>query len=321
MMKGILMIRGLIFFLGFILTITAHANSISSEIIVTRTLSALPNCLNYIIPTHFCIWMSSQGVVNTTPVLSHYLPDLVVSVFNKPHDNPWLEANKILDAVGQPVQQGIIHGTTGLDAGSGNHGFEDQHGESVIFKEADVIGNPALLMIPGHGLLTSTARSLIPYFQSMTDSMLWRGLPPAALPEEGMALELNLEHHIGTGLSNWGGIYPHEGKVLSDNDVKAAMVLGERAADLLTSSNQLGHVVQRLSIHCGKHCDAATIRENSHEIYFQMIYPIAQNECHMLGDDESYLSDMFNPDGSYVWIIWRHYEGCADGDGQYMGRT
>jgi integrating conjugative element protein (TIGR03756 family) len=299
--------------------VQADAENINSASIIKATVTALPNCLHYRMSLHFCVWISEFGVVNTTPIVSHYLPDLVISVFNKPHDNPWVEINRILDNVGQPIQQGIVNGITGVDAGSGNHSFQAENEQNVIFKEADVVGNPALAIIPEHGLLPSTAIPWWPYFQSMTDSMLWRGLPPAAIPEESLALGYNVLHHIGNGLINWGGVYPPEGKVVNDNDVKGSAVIAERAGDLVTSNNALGHIYKKLATSCGKHCIAAPIQENSKQTYFQMIYPVTQNECHILGEDDSYTSNMLNSEGSYVWIIWRHYEGCADGNGKYIG--
>jgi len=317
------MIKKLLICLCFLITSPAQANSssINSGSIIKDTLQALPNCLHYEIPTHFCVWVSEWGDINTTPVEDHYLPDLVVSVFSKPNNNPWLEINKILDTAGQPVQKGIVKGVTGIDVGDGNHSLIDQYEQNVIFKEAEVVGNPALLAIPKHGLLPSTATPWHPYFQSLADSLLWRGLPPAALLEEGLALGLNVTHHVGTGLNNWGGIYPHEGKVINDNDAKASAVIAERAADLITSQHQYGHVYHYLSTSCGEHCSAAPIQENSKETYFQMIYPITQTECHVLGDSNSYNSNMLNTEGNYVWIVWRHYDGCVDGDGKYLGRT
>jgi len=315
------MIKRLLFCLCLTMTSLAQADNgqINSGTIIKDTLAALPNCLHYQIPTHFCLWVNEWGEVNTTPVTSHYLPDLVISVFAKPHDNPWFEANKIVDSVGQPIQQGIVKTVTGMDAGSGNHILLDQHEQNVIFKEADVIGNPALAMIPAHGLLPSAATPWLPYFQSMADSLLWRGLPPIALPEEALAVGLNVMHHIGTGVTNWGGVYPHEGKVINDNDVKASAVIADRAGDLVTSQSELGHVYKYLTNSCGEHCSAAPIQENNKETYFQMIYPVTQTDCHILGDSESYSSNMINSEGAYVWVVWRHYEGCADGEGQYAG--
>ncbi len=316
MIKKLLICLSLLFGTG----VQASNSTIHSATIIKDTLAAMPNCSHYRIPIHYCLWISEWGEVNTTPVLDHYLPDLVVIVFRKPHDNPWLEINKIVDGIGQPIQKEIVHGITEFDVGNGNHTLIDTHEQNIIFKEADVIGNPALAVIPSHGLLPSTSTPWKPYFQSMTDSVAWRGLPPVALPEEGMALGLNIMHHIGGGLTNWGGVYPHEGKIINDNDAKASAVIAFRAADVLTNSKAITHIHQSLSTECGQHCNAAPIQENSKETYFQMIYPITQNDCQVLGNNDSYTPAMLNPDGSYVWVIWRHYEGCADGDGEYLGR-
>lgn len=304
----------------FSLSVQASHDPIHSGIIIKDTLAALPHCLHYTLPIHYCVWLSQWGEINTTPVLDHYLPDLVVSVFAQPHDNPWIEINNMVDSTGQPIQKSIVKTITGLEVGSGNHSLLDVHEQAVIFKEADVMGNPALMVIPKHGLLPSTATPWNPYFQSMADSVLWRGLLPAALLEENTALALNVIHHVGTGLINWGGIYPHEGKIIGENDVQASMVIAERAADLLTRRSEYGHVYQYLSTVCGEHCSAASIQENSKETYFQMIYPITQTTCHILGEGDSYIPNMVNTEGAYMWVVWRHYTGCADGDGKYIGK-
>jgi integrating conjugative element protein (TIGR03756 family) len=269
---------------------------------------------------HVCVWVSPWGEINTTPLLDHYLPDLVVSVFREPHGNPWIEMNNTVDEAGELIQKAIVKMVAGFPVGSGNHSLFDMHEEAVVFKEADVIGNPALTVIPKEGVLPSTATPWQPYFQSMTDSVLWRGLPPAALPEEAMALGFNVVHHVGTGFVNWGGIYPHEGKVIGENDLQASSVIAARAADLTTSPNSYGHLSHALSTHCGEHCTASPIQENSRETYFQMIYPITETDCHILGDSDFSTANRLNTEGAYVWVVWRHYTGCADGKGQYIGK-
>ena len=48
-----------------------------------------------------------QGAIITTPYIQHYLPDAVVSVFNEPGDNAWLEINTTLDIASAEAQTGI----------------------------------------------------------------------------------------------------------------------------------------------------------------------------------------------------------------------
>jgi hypothetical protein len=128
------MIKKSLFYLSLLISTSIYAGNsqIHSGTIIKDTLAAMSNCTHYEIPTHFCVWVSEWGEINTTPILNHYLPDLVVSVFTKPHDNPWLEINKIVDSIGEPIQKGLIKGVTGLDVGSGNHSLLNSHEQSVI---------------------------------------------------------------------------------------------------------------------------------------------------------------------------------------------
>jgi hypothetical protein len=141
----------------------------------------------------------------------------------------------------------------------------------------------------------------------------------------------DIPHHIGVGLINWGGLYPHEGKVATSNDAKAAAVIAQRAGDLITSSelsHLTGHVFYHLSNQCGQHCDASPVQENSDKTRFQMIYPIENDDCDdfdkdtIFGKTISYGNDLENAGkGAYAWVIWRFYSGCSDGIGAYMGKV
>ena len=310
-------------FLIIILSTNAFASSANfTTVSVTKnTLKAFTklngNCLNYKIPTRFCIWVSPLGEVSTTPMLDHYLPDLVVVVYRNSDENPWIEAKTLLDVPANKAQAVFLP-----DAGSGNHGFMQGNDQAVIFKEADVIGNPALLVLPQRlTLLPSTASAMRPYFQSMLDSALWRGLMPQASVEEAASLVLGELHHVGIGLTDWGGVYPHEGTVLGNDDARASMVVAQRAADLLTNTTIFGHVRASLANTCGTHCKASPIKENSKDTLFQMISPVEEDECSVLGSDQSYQENMQNNEGAYAWIVWRHYQGCVDGEGTFIGVT
>lgn len=298
---------------------------INSATITADTLEALPHCVDYQI-RGVCYWANWQGI-NTTPYIEQYLPDVVVTVFNKAGDNPWTEIKYTLDQAGQAAENQIVSSLIDLNAGSGQHSFDNVHEQNIFFKEVDVIGNPALAVIPSSlGFLPSAAIPLLPYYQSMLDTATWRGLPQVKTPlmEEAYAVVADVDHHIGSFPINWGGIYPHEGKVTSSNDAKAAAVVAQRAGDLITSNNPviIGHVYQSLSNQCGQECQASAIRENSSDTQFQMIYPIEQNRCDYFGKTMAFGEDAEQKTkGAYVWVIWRHYKGCANGDGQYVGKT
>ncbi len=321
MIKKIKRIQFLFAVLILVTTTIVNAKTITSMDIVNSTIKAAlksdGGCLHYQLPTRFCVWFSPWVGRNTTPLLDHYLPDVVVIVYRSPPDNPWVEVNTLFDKPSQIVQARFIK-----KIGSGNYSFLDTHEQQVIFKEADVIGNPALTVLPkysGEMLLTSTAIPMRPYFQSMLDSALWRGFMPEALLEETASVALGAIHHIGSGLTDWGGVYPHEGTVMGNNDAKASMVIAARATDLLTNNSSYGHVHQAFKNICGAHCKAAPITENNNDILFQLIYPIEKTNCVPLGTDDSYDERMLNDQGVYVWVVWRRYQGCANGDGTFMG--
>lgn len=293
---------------------------INSATITAATAKAIPNCLHWR-PIGECVWFSPYTGYSQTLLVEYYSPDVVVSVFNKPGDNPWTEINESLDKAGQAAEQQIVSSLSHDDAGSGQHSYGDIHEQNTFFKQADVVGNPGLVTMNQPELLSSTASPLTPYYQSMLDAAMWRGFPnvPPVLAEEGYAIVADVTRHVGTLPINWGGIYPHEGKVATTNDAKAAAVIAQRAGDLITSTAIPGHIYQPLSNQCGVHCEAAPIKENSDKTQFQMISPIQENTCDYFGKTLTYGEDAEKQtNGAYAWIIWRYYRGCRQGAGTFV---
>lgn len=311
---------------GFLLTLSSitMADSLNSATITEKTLAALPNCLHYQVKG-VCFWLSQTGVKTTTPYIEHYLPDVVVSVFNKPGDNPWLEINATVDQAGQLAEKSIVSSLAKAPAGGGQHSFQTPLEQNTFFKEVDVIGNPALAALPTDPvLLSSVATPLKPYFQSMLDSMLWRGFPPEAEPEQAYAIGASIARYIGNsgGAVTWGSAVPTEGKVATSNDAKAAAVIAQRAGNLLTATHSWGHVYQSLATSCGTECTAATLQENNNQTQFQRIYPDTQTSCSVFGQTTTYGEDIeTQAQGAYVWVLWRKYSGCIPGNGVYIGKT
>ena len=54
-----------------------------------------------------CSWLDGKPIPKlvVTPSIEQYLPDLVVTVSNKPEENPWFEAGKLFDVFpgGKPL--------------------------------------------------------------------------------------------------------------------------------------------------------------------------------------------------------------------------
>lgn len=309
----LLLLLSLLLFLFFLgLWVTRSFAGTNTALIIRDTLGGLPACLHYEIKGS-CFWLSRTGAPITTPYIQHYLPDVVVSVFNKPGDNPWLEMDVTLDQAGRLAQSSIVDLMTGLPVGGGQHSFQHPFEQQVFFKEIDVVGNPALPLLPTTPfLLPSAAIPFTPYFQSLLDSALWRGFPPLALPEQAYAYGANVLHIVGNGVTVWGGAYPFEGKIIAANEAKAAAVIAQRAGNLLTASQSWGHLVKPLSTHCGTECQAAAIQENDSKTQFQLIYPTLETQCLVFGRSSTYGENVTAPaNGAYVWVLWRHYQGCT----------
>src|SRR5690606_28807772 len=117
------------------------------------------------------------------------------------------------------------------------------------------------------------------------------------------------------------GAYPFEGKVETTNDAKAAAVIAQRASILLTAQNSWVHIYQSLPTKCGQECDAAVIQEDNEDTQFQLVFPIQQSSCQIFGKTSSYGEDFEQKtQGSYVWVLWRHYQGCIQAPGVYTGK-
>ncbi len=198
----------------------AHAGTITSADITTQTIAAVPSCMHYKLEGA-CFWVDEWGFVSETPYVDQYLPDVVVSVFNQPGDNPWLEMNDTIDQAGKVAEEKIVPEASGGDAvGYGQHSMADTHEQSVYFKEADVIGNPALVIIDHNPfMLSSTATPLMPYFQSMLDATMWRGFAPEAMPEKIVAEGQDMVRRVGTFPITWGGAFPIEGSTNAGNEL------------------------------------------------------------------------------------------------------
>jgi integrating conjugative element protein (TIGR03756 family) len=311
-------------FILLFLSCQTFAAGITSVDITAATLKGLANpesCLKYHVEPAVCVWLSPEGAQTFTPYIEQHIPDLIVSVYRNEDENPWFEARKLLDAMPGNVRQKLVP-----MIGSGDSPLNKVGDNGVIFKEADVIGNPAVSMFMQHipyASLKTTARPMMPYYLSIVDTMAWRGTSLLSKPEETYSIGADFIHRVGTGFTNWGGVYPHQGFVLGTDDAIASMVIAERAADLVTTSIPFDHVHQILPEDCGFKCRASPIKENSDETLFQRIYPDKQNSCEIFGSDASDSDGIYNQDkqydGSYAWIVWRKYEGCVQGDGVFIG--
>lgn len=284
------------------------------------------NYLNYKVQG-FCFW-GHWGIfgpyITSTFRVNEFLPDAVVTVYNGYGQNPWFYAKKIVDPIEHKV--GEVQADTDYGTSSASTG----HDMSLKFKEVDVIGDPALFAFFNQlplAFISSEAIGFKPYYSSLADTKLWRSpiLDIVTHPQDiipGVRTEGDL-------IDQWGSIFPRTGFITQLGDYKAAAVLALRAADIATNSAQ-SHIY--FSLHsgsCGNACHVWPSHENDFSnVKFQEIYPRADTDAKKrFGVDDSgqlgpYGQDQYNQShGNYVFIMWRHYQGCVQSDGKYLWST
>ncbi len=298
-------------------------NTINSINVVADTFKGVSQCMHYKI-VGLCFWQQQPYSPPTTTLkLDQYLPDAVVSVFTKPTKNPWLFASTVYDPVFYQAGQALLRTATHDAMGYGDEHENSQRDLNNRFHEVDIIGNPALLFLSGHEvMLPSAATPYVPYYSSLLDAYAWR-FP--ALERFYPSSYIPGLHDVGMiVLHDWGPVYPRNGYVNQPDDAKAAAVDALRGSMIITQDGQ-PHLYQRLSDHCGRHCQVKPVKENSQDAQYQMIYPKVETQCVVFGGSDITQLHPWEADAAsqghdrYIWILWRHYHGCVPGHGHYLG--
>lgn len=279
------------------------AGAINTASIILSALSS--DCMEYRI-TGLCYWLLCTPfgcTVKTSIKVRHYLPNAVVSAYNQTGDNPWSEMALI--GTGIP---GVAEG------GGANEQKRDIHKNNLHFKNVDVIGHPALaapvfnefMAQSGIGC-SGSATAFMPYFLSTLDAVMWRGSLPESLYPEALTPGAR---EIGSSLSGtmWGNVYPRSGFVTQTYDYKAAAVVAQRAADVVTRSGQL-HVYQPMIAHSSPgYWPPDSVKESTgtdnHK--WQRLVPEQTSSCTVFPDNPTPAAI----DGSYAWTLWQPYSCC-----------
>lgn len=290
----------------FALCLSFHpisANAINSAQIIASALS--PHCLEYKI-VGICYWLFCTPFgcsVKTSIKVSHYIPNAVVSSYDQTGRNPWAE----MSSLGARIS-GFAEG------GGANKQKRVRNRNNLHFKNADVIGHPALAsLIFGQFMgqinyaCSSPIRAFMPYFLSTLDGLMWRsGLPESLYPE---ALIPNMREIGSTIKGNmWGNIYPRSGFVTQVNDYKASAVVAQRAIDIVTRTGQL-HVYQPLishSYHGYWAPESVTENTGTHNHKWQRLSPSTSSSCSTFPDNAQPIAN----DGGYAWALWQPYKCC-----------
>ena len=193
---------------------------------------------------------------------------------------------------------------------------------NLIFREADVIGHPLsaldALFAAGNVVCHSDTTPGMPYFQSALDALAWRSdLPESLYPASVIPGLRELGSWPGY---TWGPIHPRTGWAVQSDEAKAAALIAQRAADIVTRERQ-SHLYRSM---------ASTATHTEQQIWppgplmdadattgqWQMLSPTAETSCAAFGENDlvsatSWGGDRIAEGGDYIWNLWRPYRCCA----------
>lgn len=295
---------------------------------IAQSLTLDASCLNYCV-TGVCVWLRCsiyECSVETSIRVGHYNPDLIVSVYDQPGDNPWQEAEAIYGALERQLTASIVALFHEAEAGGG-HRVEGSHSgvdQSLRFKEVTAIGHPFSSLTDGLSksgyYCPSEADSFQPYLSSSFDALTWRlGLP-----------ELLYIHNllpgrrvVGAGIhQQWGSVFPRTGFINQKDDAKAAAVIAQRAGNIVTQPRQ-PHVYTPLDGNgYYKSWLPGELVENDPETgVWQMLAPKMDTQCYAFGENDVYKTAWSDgrvaEDNRYAFTLWRPYE-CCEPQGLYL---
>jgi integrating conjugative element protein (TIGR03756 family) len=297
-----------------LLAVTLPAAAITTPQIIASALS--PDCLQYRV-VGICYWLMCTPLgcsVKTSVKVKHNLPELVVSAYSTPGDNPW--------------QEMAFFGTSiaGAEGGGDTNPRQDNAKTKIRFKNADAIGHPAdasfysFLSANGYSC-SSNVVPFQPYFISTLDWLAWRsGIPEMLYPE---ALTPGVRE-VGQTADLWGNVYPRAGALGQTHDYKAGAVVAQRAADIVTRSGQIHVYLPWTPVSRPGYWPPSPVQEGKSGNHgWQMLSPKRENQCAIFPDrsiTETY-ADRLATDGNYAWALWRPYTCCQRRGQTFLGST
>lgn len=307
--------------LSFALESTSPPHPTNTFTIATRVLEKLFHNSHYKI-IGSCTWAVGRfpPKLVVTPSVEQFLPDLIVTVSNKPEENPWLEARTLYEnAASRTLYQRAYKAATGSELGFGNDSGQttNLHINDERTRIVDVIGSPAgFYRFPYLSHQSETGFGM-PYYLAEADAVMDR-TEAAEMLYMGTHPHLLINHDIGTLTQNWGPEIPRLMRVTQPYNFRASVVASMHAVDIVTNKNPL-HVTKSTHNSCGKNCVVANAIYDPQNIkvIWQEVYP--NNRNIKPGDPNDFgMEDEQAGNGNYVFVLWRKYRGCIPDRGKLV---
>ncbi len=273
-------------------------------------------------------WTPYGPVYSTTLYVSHYLPDLLASVFPELGNNAEPVLNKTIDKGLAKLGEAYYAKMTGQNTGSGSSGDRPQNSMNRFF-EVDVVGNPAINEFSsGFQTLPAQTTPYQVYYSSLFDKYFWHN-PEAEILLHPQSLIPGVDNE-GSMIAPWGSLYPRYGIISQYSQYKAAVMIALRAGNIATTPYQ-APTAQMAPMVCGDHCKIyrpITVNDDINARY-QRVYPDMNYRFDPddFGKNDLLDTNVLDPYGQkwtkdgknrYVFLIWRKYEGCIPGAGHVV---
>lgn len=122
----------------------------------------------------------------------------------------------------------------------------------------------------------------------------------------------------------WGNVYPRAGALGQTDDYKAGAVIAQRAADIVTRSEQPHvYLAEVGSSRPGCWPPSSVVEGIPGNHTWQRLSPVLSTTCAMFPDHSltSITAASQSEDGGYIWAPWRPYACCQRRGQTFLGST
>ncbi|TVR99538.1 MAG: TIGR03756 family integrating conjugative element protein [Rhodospirillales bacterium] len=288
-----------------------------------------------------CFWLHCRPRgcrVRTSVLVGHFNPVLVVTAPNALGASPWLEMAAAFGAA-QVAANAAAWGAVGavpsaLPGGDAASAGTPGTGPRVRARPAEAFGHPANPVATVGGLFglacpATDVAPLFPYFLSGLDAIAWTGgLTELAYSASWLPGQREIGHWP---LNTWGSVFPRTGMLVQPEQPKAAAVIAQRTADIVTRRHQ-PHVYTPVGAVPGWPAGgmrvwppSAPVREMDPATHhWQMLRPLP-GPCELFGRNDTWsalgwAAGKQGAGGNAAFTLWRPYT-CCQRRGIFLGRV